>query len=159
VRNTALAVSAVAMVAIGAEALVWTHRKGGATAETPHSSAAAPSATVPPAVPLPFAAASLSAASAPPFGQEAPRQDGATAHVGDGSSAPDAPKKQGRSGGPSLATHSNSSSAGRGTPHGVLASTSTVAPPDSATKPDCPKNYTVDSDGNKVFRPECFQAR
>ena len=45
---------------------------------------------------------------------------------------------------------------------GTATSPSKIPPTPSSSpsgKPDCTKNYTVDSEGNKVFRPECFQAK
>ncbi|MFI5387804.1 MAG: protein kinase, partial [Fimbriimonadales bacterium] len=45
---------------------------------------------------------------------------------------------------------------------GTVPSPSKVPPAPSISpsgKPDCTKNYIVDSDGNKVFRPECFQTK
>ena len=65
---------------------------------------------------------------------------------------------------PAPAHHHHSASPSREAAHGAVTPAvpaSNVAPTPSATstKPDCTKNYTVDSDGNKIFRPECFSPR
>ncbi len=166
-RRIALAVSAFAIVALGIEAFAWLHGKGGAPPAMPSASAAASAelglavaSSFPPA-PAPSGAASTPPAS-PLLGQIASGQDGASGRPDDAPLKSEPRRNHGQAGGSLPAKHGAfPPDAGRGPDQEAHASSSGAAPTTSAptTKPDCTQTYTIDSEGNKHFRPECFSAK
>jgi len=162
-----------ALLALGAGAFAWTSAGKGAASPMPGPSAAISSANAPPALPA-SVTASPSAGSAPAdpplplsgdtsgkdaSGQDLSGQEGVSGRSDEAVLAPEFAKNHGQGGGSALAHHPGApSGADRGSAHGTPMPSSPIAPagPKASTKPDCAQNYTVDPEGNKVFRPECF---
>ena len=161
VRSAALVVSAAAVVAIAAEVFLWRHGKGGAAQVTSPASAAVTSSVAAPPTTAPPPSTTSSAASAPPpqvSGTGVSGREEASRHPESAPAAPEPRKNRGSAGGPSLAQHATapalaSSGPARGSSPGAPTGSAT------STKPDCTQTYTIDSEGNKHFRPECFQIK
>jgi hypothetical protein len=182
-RGIALGIGAVALVAIGVEAYVSVHARAARSAAAAEAASvagaasaagnasggagvAAGGATVAsaaaPATASAVATAAPTAAAAPVVPEAtAPGSSGAAAgqDVAANAHAEDVAPSDGRRN-HAVGGHSVSGSS-HGSTHAPGAAVTAAQPPAPATsnKPDCRQTYTIDSDGNKHFRPECFGSR
>ncbi len=154
-KSIALVASIVTVIAVVAGGVAAVHRSAetttaiGATASSPS-----------PVSPVPVAGPTPPVATTPPIvATIAPASPSATsadaAKDADTQAAPELRKVDGP-------RHHGGSGASRATHDAPLASApsalpAATAPPEStAPKLDCTQTYTIDSEGNKHFRPECF---
>jgi eukaryotic-like serine/threonine-protein kinase len=164
--------ASAALVVMGAGAFAWTQAGKGAS-RIPPPSAAASSASTPLSAPSPVTArpsAGLAPAAPPPVGSDASGksvsgeelsgQERASGHSGNSVPATESPKFRGPGDGSELARHPDvPSTTGHRAARETQVPSSQVEPAGSkaSTKPDCAQTYTIDPEGNRIFRPECFR--
>ena len=184
-RGLAIAIGAVALLLLGVEgAIKFQHDKAAAAAASASASLPPPpSVTVPPPPPVTAqTAVPASAQSAGGSASEAADKDSANKPVvpppvqepvaAHGDDAPGSDHHKGHAPSGGSGNHAGAATAHGGTPHagnapnGGAATAATGNPAGAGTpastgasKPDCTQTYTIDSEGNKHFRPECFQTK
>jgi serine/threonine-protein kinase len=132
----AIALGALGVLAVAAGAVGVLSARGSRHDAAAAAAMAAGSPLIPPAASAP--SAGPSADLVPPPSTDAPKESSANSAGGMATTVP--PKAR----------------ASTAPPAGSGAATKTSTAPSPRAKPDCTQKYTVDRDGNRHFRPECF---